>query len=114
MQDTRPPDNILHRLAARQAAWSDATFGTDRGPEGSLHHLIDEANECLDNPTDLSEYADCLILLLDATRRAGYTLTDLANAAWAKMDANEQRTWGEPDSRGVIHHIEPDTPDPHQ
>jgi len=32
-------------------------------------------------------------LLLDSARRAGLTLNQLTNAAWAKLEVNKKRTW---------------------
>ena len=66
-----------------QAEWSQATFGSDeeRGPLGPLMHLAKEALECQNEPYNITEKADCLFLIFDATRRSRYTLTDLLAAA---------------------------------
>lgn len=81
-----------------QAIWSQKTFGTDaeRGPVGPLKHLIKEVQECLANPKDPMEYADLLILVADASRRAGLTPWDLLRCARAKMRENKEREWPEP------------------
>jgi hypothetical protein len=75
--------------------WSDRTFGhpVARGPIGPLKHLQKEAGEAITNPGDHSEYADCLILTLDAARRAGLTLEDLMVATIHKMEANRSRLY---------------------
>lgn len=85
----------LADLVEDQADWSQKTFGSDseRGPIGPLKHLIKEANEAIANPTDPSEYADCLILILDASRRAGIKVMQLIEAAQAKMKKNKAREW---------------------
>ncbi|HEY1190448.1 MAG TPA: dATP/dGTP pyrophosphohydrolase domain-containing protein [Gemmata sp.] len=85
----------LEELAADQAEWSQLTFGLDieRGPVGALKHLEKEAREAAANPTDVSEYADCLLLILDAARRAGLSPLKLIQAAQAKMVVNKSRTW---------------------
>lgn len=85
----------LADLADDQAEWSQATFGSDkeRGPVGPLKHLEKEAREAAANPSDISEHADCLILILDASRRAGFTILDVVRAATEKMIQNKARTW---------------------
>jgi hypothetical protein len=78
-----------------QAEWSQATFGKDseRGPIGPLKHLEKEAREAQDKPADLMEFVDCLFLTFDATRRAGFTLSQLTEAAFKKLAINKARTW---------------------
>lgn len=84
----------LAELASNQAEWSQKTFGKDieRGPIGPLKHLEKEAREAQNNPTDITEYADCFLLILDAARRAGIKPLELIRAAQAKMEVNKKRT----------------------
>lgn len=97
----------LDDLAYDQARWSQATFGRDseRGPIGPLRHLEKEAREAQANPTDPLEYADCLLLILDASRRAGISPLQLIRAATAKMLVNKGRTWPTPDADGPVEHV---------
>lgn len=97
----------LERFWQRHSEWSQATFGTDaeRGPIGPLKHLEREAREAQAKPDDLEEYADCLFLVLDATRRAGYTLDDLLAAAFAKLAVNRKRIWQKPTSDEPVEHV---------
>jgi hypothetical protein len=85
----------LVALARDLADWSERTFGPDtlRGPIGALKHLEKEAREAQAQPGDIKEYADILILWLDASRRAGFTPLDMIDAAIAKMQENKARTW---------------------
>lgn len=78
-----------------QSIWSQETFGSDsvRGPQGVVKHIIKECNEVLENPKDLKEYVDIGILLMDATRRAGFTLEQLVNGMYAKLQENKKREW---------------------
>lgn len=78
-----------------QSDWSQRMFGPDsRGPIGSLRHLEKETREAQQAPGDLTEYADCFLLLLDATRRAGFTYAQLIGAAFAKLLVNvNDRKW---------------------
>lgn len=95
----------LDRLGLEIARWSDRTFGYNRHPNGCIAHLQEEVAELKKEPGDLMEYADCLMLLLDAARQAGYTPEHLVNATWAKLDINRQRKWGEVNEEGYIKHI---------
>lgn len=90
------------------SAWSQKTFGTDaeRGPIGALKHLEKEAREAQAKPTDLEEYADCLFLTFDAARRAGISLDQLIDIAFAKLEKNRLRRWVKSDK--------PDEPTEHE
>lgn len=94
-------------LAADQAEWSQATFGadSDRGPIGALRHLEKEAREAQNAPTDATEYADILLLLLDASRRAGITPLALLQAATAKMKVNRAWQWPTLTSDTPVEHV---------
>lgn len=101
-----PHLNILV-LAREHAAWSQATFGNDseRGPLGPLKHLEKEAKEAQESPQDSSEYADCLLLVLDAARRAGIQIDDLVVAAYEKLQINKARTWPAPIADAPVEHV---------
>ncbi len=94
-------------LVRDQAEWSQATFGTDaeRGPLGALKHLEKEAREAQANPSDITEYADCLLLILDAARRAKIKPLELVKAAQAKLLVNEARIWPKPVSDEPVEHV---------
>lgn len=118
----------LLRLARDRAEWSQATFGSDteRGPIGALEHLAKEAGEAIaawdlfiDPQTGATreagihearmelqeEFADCLLLLLDASRRAGMSPEDLVRAATLKMVINRERVWPTPESNKPVEHV---------
>jgi hypothetical protein len=95
----------IQRLQDEAGEWSDATFGYNRSAEGPIAHLAKEIEELADNPGDRLEYADCLLLLLDAYRLAGGSADDLVGAAWQKFGINRSRVWGEPDENGVVEHV---------
>jgi hypothetical protein len=88
----------LEAFWRQQAAWSQATFGPDseRGPIGPLKHLAKEVAEVMQDPTDLMEFVDCLFLIFDSTRRAGFTFAELRAAAWKKLEINKARKWQAP------------------
>lgn len=86
----------LARFWYDQAAWSEATFGpaTVRGAVGALKHLKKEVEETLEHPRDLEEYADMMHLIFDACRRAGFTLDQLVDECYRKLEINKSRQWG--------------------
>jgi hypothetical protein len=83
--------------------WSEVTFD-DASPLPKIHHLKHEVDELLAEPYDRFEYADCLILLVDAARKAGISADALVETAFAKMEINKRRVWVA-DERGVSHHL---------
>ena len=98
----------LLAISLIQEQWSQRTFGPDtvascRGP---LNHLKREAQEAIDTPQDVTEFADCLLLVMDASRRAGHTLFDLIEAARRKQQICLQRKYGPPDAEGVSVHVD--------
>lgn len=89
------------------AEWSQETFGPDRkrGPLGPIKHLQREVEELLAAPDDREEYADCLLLIFDAARRAGMASGDLVIEAHAKLAKNRTRKWNpNPDPDGFTEH----------
>lgn len=97
----------MHEFWIELSKWSQSTFGkdSDRGPYWSLEHLRKEADEAQVDPENIEEYADCLFLVLDAARRAGFTLDDLVDAAFDKLDVNRNRKWLEKTGNTLIEHI---------
>lgn len=104
----------LDDLAKDQAEWSQKTFGNDedRGPVGALRHLEKEAVEAVEVCSSNSpheeveeELADCLLLLLDAARRAGVGPMALIKAGQRKMKVNKCRTWPTPQDDTPVEHV---------
>lgn len=75
--------------------WSEKTFGesTVKGPIGPTKHLKLECDEVIASPTDGEEYADLFLLVIDATRRAGFSPQDMIDNAYAKLAKIKQRTY---------------------
>lgn len=86
-------------------AFTDKTFGHST-VASKMAHLKEECDEVTADPQDLHEWADCLILLLDAARRAGHNIDDLHKAVSEKMDINKKRNWGTADQDGVVRHVD--------
>lgn len=100
----------FHDLARDHAEWSRETFGDDesRGPMGALKHLEKEAVEAqqaVGTHAINEELADCLLLLLDASRRSGVKPLQLVKAAQEKMEKNKARTWLQPIADEPVEHV---------
>ncbi len=88
-------------------AFTEATFPDSTARSKALH-LSEEAKEAAADPNDVIEWADCLILLLDGARKAGFATDDIYQAALKKMAINKNRKWGQKDADGVVRHVEND------
>ena len=94
----------FYHVRRRHQEWSDRQFGSV-GPIGPLKHLAKEAIEAAEAPDDISEFADIIMLVWDATRRAGFDDQQLADAVSEKMERNERRTWGDVRDGEPCHHL---------
>ena len=83
--------------------FTEKTF-PDATPRSKALHMAEEAIEAANDPQDILEWADCMILLLDAARKAGYSTSDIYDGVLRKMEINKTRTWGPKDREGVIRH----------
>lgn len=91
-------------IREQHAEWSDHQFG-DVGPVGPLKRLAKEAIEAAEAPDDISEFADILMLVWDATRRAGFSDEQLAEAVAEKLERNKRRAWGKVKDGEPCHHV---------
>lgn len=110
VQQATPPSVIDAAHIARQRDWSAQTFGPRPRTFGITDHIRKELAEIEDDPTDVTEWADVVILALDGAWRAGHEPQAIIDAIVAKQAVNEARVW--PDWREVgedaaIEHIEP-------
>lgn len=96
----------LIELQKQVGDWQVATF-PGQTVQGKIKHLIKEANELLDDPSDEVEMADVLILLIGIAKLQGVTVEHLVEVAWAKFERAKKRKWPTmPDADGVFHHTE--------
>lgn len=113
----------MTNLQERIGAWGDETFPYDKANDGDkeaslgiLYHLEDEWEELedelvvhewplLDSEVDNIAYeaADMAILLFRLAHIVGFDLLDAVERKFAEI---QTRTWGEPDERGVVRHVE--------
>ena len=69
------------------------TFGEGQRTVGITKHIRKELDEILENPTDLMEWIDVIILALDGAWRAGYTPRQIVEALDQKQQINFAREW---------------------
>lgn len=96
-------DHLYHQME-----WSEKTFGPGERSAGVVDHIRKELDEILENPTDLEEWIDVIILGFDGAWRAGYKPWQIIQCLTAKQQKNEHRDW--PDWRdaepgSAIEHI---------
>ena len=98
--------NDLEKVKNDIAEFSDRVFGADRPYTAPLYHLKKEVDETIEDG-DIEEFADMLLLILDAFRKKHTTKTtqDLLDVCHLKIVECENRKWGKPDENGVIEHI---------
>ncbi|MGU1789454.1 dATP/dGTP pyrophosphohydrolase domain-containing protein [Pseudomonas aeruginosa] len=83
----------------RQRRFSERTFGPGSRAAGVVDHIRKELREIEENPGDLVEWIDVVILALDGAWRTGATPAQIIDALVAKQTKNEARTW--PDWRSA-------------
>lgn len=85
----------------RQWDWSAKTFGPGKRTLGILDHIRKELQEIGQNPLDLSEWIDVMILALDGYCRHGGSIEGIMAHLQAKQDKNFARKWPTPQSEDV-------------
>lgn len=99
---------------ARQAAWSEKTFGPGRRTAGVCDHIRKELAEVERDPEDSAEWIDVVILALDGAWRSGLSPRQIIDGVVTKQSKNEGRTW--PDwrtadpNKAIEHDRSKDTP----
>jgi hypothetical protein len=83
----------FHAHLARQATWSEKTFGPGARTKGVSDHIRKELLEIEADPLDLREWIDVVILALDGAWRCGGTPEQIIAGIVAKQAKNEGRTW---------------------
>jgi hypothetical protein len=83
----------FHAHLARQAAWSEKTFGPGARTAGVCDHIRKELIEIESDPSDLKEWIDVVILALDGAWRCGGKPGEIIAQIVAKQTKNEGRNW---------------------
>lgn len=87
------PPSIDAKHLARQKTFSEKTFGPGKRTYGVLQHIRKELQEIENDPTDIYEWVDVLILAFDGAWRAGWEPQQIIDAIKEKQEINENRTW---------------------
>lgn len=85
--------------------WSLATFGEGYRDTALIKHIRKELIEIEDDPKNLEEWCDLVLLAFDGIRRAGHSYEMFVNQLHDKHEINKARTWGEPDENGTVEHV---------
>lgn len=113
----------VQRLMFEIREWSDNTFGNGQRNPAIVYHLKKEVDELIEAINECNkevdhvrfptaeihnlkmEYADCMMLLLDAISHSDFSAHCIFKAVKEKLEINKKRTWGKPDANGVIEHL---------
>ncbi len=105
----QPPHQVIDAdHLAHQREWSLRTFGPGQRILGVLDHIRSELKEIEDDPTDLKEWVDVIILAFDGAWRAGWEPQQIIDAIKAKQLRNEARTWPDWRTQSADQRIEHD------
>lgn len=88
--------------------WTEKQF-PQRTMASILAHLRKETHELEAAPKDIMEFADCMMLLLDAASYQGIHASDILRACGEKLVINKARKWGAPNAQGFVEHIRQDS-----
>jgi hypothetical protein len=92
----------------RQKSFSYKTFGPGSRANGVVDHIRKELVEIEQDPTDISEWIDVVLLAFDGAWRAGYSPEQIVDALEAKQTKNENRNWPDwrtQDPNSAIQHV---------
>lgn len=87
------PFSITAEHIERQREFSLRTYGPGLRTEGVLDHIAKESKEVRQDPTDVGEWVDIIILGIDGAQRTGADAQEILDALLAKQVRNEGRTW---------------------
>lgn len=94
-----PKPAIDSTLLGQQRDWSRATFGDGPRTVGLIKHIEKELDEIRDDPLDVVEWVDVMILAVDGAWRAGFEPQQIIDAYRAKLEKNYARQWPKPTSQ---------------
>jgi hypothetical protein len=88
--------NELIEWLTKKMEWSYKTFGSAERHLGVLKHIEKEIDEVRQNPQDVSEWIDIILLAFDGACRMGFTPEQVVKALISKQEQNTQRHWPPP------------------
>jgi len=94
----------MKELYTLMGKFAKETF-PDAGPVEHLRKLVQEAEEAIDDPANIEEYADCLLTIFGAAAKANFFYKELLQAAQEKLGKVQKRKWKR-NSDGTYQHID--------
>lgn len=70
-----------------------------------FNHIRSELEEIEKEPHDVSEWADVMILFIQAAYNENHSMTQIFKAVEDKFEINKKRKWGKPNELGYVEHI---------
>lgn len=83
----------LSDMIAGQKQFSERTFGPGHRTNGIVDHIKKELREIEENPLDLEEWIDVMILGADGAWRTGATPQEVEEMYLSKVRKNFERQW---------------------
>lgn len=83
----------LQEFLSAQREWSERTFGPGKRTIGVTEHIKKEIEEVRENPEDLTEWVDIILLALDGYWRHGGQPETIMADMIAKQEKNFKRTY---------------------
>ena len=77
----------------RQREFSLKAFGPDQRLSGVIDHIRKELIEIEEDPHNIYEWVDIILLALDGAWRSGHNVEEICAAIKFKQDKNERRQW---------------------
>ena len=84
---------MLAEYLQRHIQWSQRTFGSGMKTVGITRHIEKECQEIREDPSDLTEWIDVMILAMDGYWRHGGQPAELFWALVEKQNINFARKW---------------------
>ena len=84
----------IKKFLEDQKSWSREVFGTGRRTIGICDHIRHELIEIENDPDNLEEWIDVLLLAFDATWRLDASPKDVVETLLKKQHKNINREWG--------------------
>lgn len=86
--------NTVGEFLETQIPWSIETFGEGIRTEGICRHIESELVEIRENPHDLEEWIDVIILAFDGAWRTGHDVGEIVQMLFGKQFRNiHEREW---------------------
>jgi hypothetical protein len=82
----------IEQLFDSIGSWSKTAF-PDAGTIDHIKKLQQEAEEVIQEPSDITEYADCVIALFAGAWKSGISFNELVEAVDQKLEVNKKREW---------------------